>query len=160
MLLIRVILIFSVLTIGIAKKDGNKSSEETSDEDVTDMMFLGKNQKVKPKTTQNSSPVPVPTKRPTKGEVVVEKFVETLMSSERYLHMIETVDKKLNHLDESFHERTNGIIKYLAEILRHVKMLPSPELEDTLKTVHADTILIKKIVLEKLDTNPNMRGKP
>lgn len=92
-----------------------------------------------------------------KGEVVVEKFVETLMASERYLKMIESVERKLNHLDATFHERTNSILKYVSEMLRNMKAGPGDLMENALRSIKTDLDKLKMSVTERLD-RPTMRG--
>lgn len=96
--------------------------------------------------------------RALKGEVVVEKFVETLMASERYLKMIESVERKLNHLDATFHERTNSILKYVSEMLRTMKAGPGELMETALRSIKTDLDKLKMSVTERLD-RPTMRGK-
>ncbi|XP_047040862.1 uncharacterized protein LOC124645148 [Helicoverpa zea] len=93
------------------------------------------------------------------GDAVVEKFVETLMSSERYLKMIESVERKMNHLDTTFHERTNSILKYLSEMLRMIKASSSEMLEKALRNVKLDLDKLKQSMSERLDEHPNMRGE-
>lgn len=99
------------------------------------------------------------TGRSTVGDAVVEKFVETLMSSERYLKMIESVERKMNHLDTTFHERTNSILKYLSEMLRMIKTSSSELLEKALRNVKTDLDKLKHTMTERIDDHPTMRGK-
>lgn len=63
------------------------------------------------------------------AEPVIEKFAETLMSSERYLRTIVNVERKLVHLEKRFRERSNSIVKYLTEILRLMKRAENIESE-------------------------------
>ncbi|XP_047524955.1 angiopoietin-related protein 7-like [Pieris napi] len=100
---------------------------------------------------------PTTTGRSLKGEMVVEKFVDTLMASERYLKMVETVEKKISHLDATFHDRTNSILKYLAELLRVVKAPQAEIMEDTLRSLKVDLERLKQSVAEKLAQIPTMR---
>ncbi|XP_035434481.2 angiopoietin-related protein 7 isoform X5 [Spodoptera frugiperda] len=97
------------------------------------------------------------TSRSTVGDAVVEKFVETLMSSERYLKMIESVERKMNHLDTTFHERTNSILKYLSEMLRMIKTSSSELLEKALRNVKTDLDKLKHTMTERIDDHPTMR---
>lgn len=103
--------------------------------------------------------VPTTTGRSSVGDAVVEKFVETLMSSERYLKMIESVERKMNHLDTTFHERTNSILKYLSEMLRMIKASSSEMLEKALRNVKSDLDKLKQSMSERIDEHPNMRGE-
>lgn len=93
-----------------------------------------------------------------KGDMVVEKFVETLMSSERYLKMIETVERKLNHLDAAFHERTNSIIKYLSELLRVTKSTTSGTLDQSLVSLKGELDKLKTAVARKVEQPEQLRG--
>lgn len=97
------------------------------------------------------------TNKAMKGEVVVEKFVETLMASERYLKMIESVERKLNHLDATFHERTNSILKYVSEMLRTMKAGPGELMENSLQSIRTDLDKLKMSVTDRLE-RPTMRG--
>ncbi|KAJ8737692.1 hypothetical protein PYW08_000287 [Mythimna loreyi] len=96
--------------------------------------------------------------RPNVGDTVVEKFVETLMASEKYLKMIESVERKLTHLDMTFHERTNSILKYLSEMLRLIKASSSEMIEKALKNVKEDMDNLKHSLTERLDDQPKLRG--
>ncbi|XP_059046165.1 fibroleukin-like [Achroia grisella] len=100
--------------------------------------------------------IPTTTSRSNKGDAVVEKFVETLMSSERYLKMVETVERKLTHLDATFHEKTNSILKHLIEMLRLVKSPPTVELENALYSVKSDLDKLKHYLAERLH-KPHVR---
>lgn len=93
------------------------------------------------------------------GDAVVENFVDTLMASERYLKMIETVELKLTHLDMTFHERTNSILKYLSEMLRTIKASSSELLEKALKNVKTDLDTLKQSLSERVDGHPKLRGE-
>lgn len=133
-----------LLSAAMARRDGYRPRERMPDE--ADDIYYGK----------NGSHVPTTTGKP-KGEAVVEKFVETLMASEKYLKLVETVERKLNHLDATFHERSNSILKYLSELMRMIKASPSSMLEASLKSLKYDLDKLKTSVLEKIDL-PKMRG--
>ncbi|XP_026746620.1 fibrinogen C domain-containing protein 1-like isoform X5 [Trichoplusia ni] len=124
---------------------------ERSNEDGDDDVFH-----IKKRT---DSRVPTTTGRSSVGDAVVEKFVETLMSSERYLKMIESVERKMNHLDTTFHERTNSILKYLSEMLRMIKASSSEMLEKALRNVKSDLDKLKQSMSERIDEHPNMRAE-
>ncbi|KAH9627967.1 hypothetical protein HF086_017942 [Spodoptera exigua] len=89
---------------------------------------------------------------------VVEKFVETLMSSERYLKMIESVERKVNHLDTTFHERTNSILKYLSEIVTMLKSPSSATIENALTHFKTDLEKLKQTLSERTD-DTHIQGK-
>lgn len=134
----------------MAKRDPYRGQErihqEDRDRDDRDDMYFEK-----------KGPLSTTTNRP-KGEAVVEKFVETLMSSERYLKMVETVERKLNHLDNTFHERSNSIMKYLTELMRLVKSSPAGMLEGALGSLKGDLDKLRKLIVERIDA-PRMRGE-
>lgn len=108
---------------------------------------------------EHKNRTPTTTGRTAVGDVVVEKFVETLMASERYWKQIESVERKLNHLDATFHEKTNSIMKYLSEMLRMVKSSPAEMLEKALIDMKTDLDRLKQSVTTRLDEHPSMRGK-
>lgn len=89
--------------------------------------------------------------------VVVEKFVQTLISSERYLKMIDLVYRKLDHLDGTFHDRTNSIMTYLSEI-RNINSGPISKLEIALVSLKKLLDLLEQIIAEQCD-NPHLRGR-
>ncbi|CAH2103173.1 unnamed protein product [Euphydryas editha] len=105
----------------------------------------------------NFSILPTTTGRTTKPEVVVEKFVETLLASERYLRLIEVVEDKMTHLQTMFRERTNTIMKYLTEVLRVVKTSPVDQVESNLHSLKDDLEKLKKYISQEVDDNPNLR---
>ncbi|XP_075990441.1 fibrinogen C domain-containing protein 1-like isoform X2 [Anticarsia gemmatalis] len=121
-----VTLVFLALVDARREMSRDRSNEEEEDTQVHEKKKV---LDYRPPTTTITSPV---------GEAVVEKFVETLISSERYLKMIETVERKLNHLDTTVHERTNSILKYLSEMLRVLKTSSPDIIENSLKTVKSD----------------------
>ncbi|CAH2207765.1 jg677 [Pararge aegeria aegeria] len=94
------------------------------------------------------------------GDVIVEKFVNTLMESKKYLKTIEIVEDKLDHLESMFQERSNAIIKYLAEVLRVVKTSPADMLEKALQSLKNDLDRLKQTVQRHAATEvPNLRSK-
>lgn len=129
---------------------GRERNREKINEESEEQIFFNRK-------NVDSLPLPASTKA-LKGEVVVEKFVETLMASERYLKMIEAVERKLNHLDATFHERTNSILKYVSEMLRTMKAGPGDVMENTLRSIKTDLEKLKTTVTERLE-RPTMRGK-
>lgn len=123
--------------------------EQSNNEELEDALFFNR---------KEIDRLPTTTLRYAKGEVVVEKFVETLMASEKYLKMIESVEKKLNHLDASFHERTNSILKYIVEMQRSMKTSSSDNLETALRSVKSDLDKMRQTIIGRKEIRPNMRG--
>lgn len=142
------IVLVSLFVIVTAKRDFMR---ERSNEDQEEELFHAKK--------RIDTRLPTTTGRSSMGDAVVEKFVETLMSSERYLKMIESVERKMNHLDTTFHERTNSILKYLSEMLRMIKASSSEMLEKALRNVKSDLDKLKQSMSERVDEHPNMRGE-
>lgn len=103
--------------------------------------------------------MPTTTGRTAKPEVVVEKFVETLIASERYLKLIEVVEDKMGHLQTIFRERTNTVMKYLTEILRVIKTSPVDQVQSNLHSLKDDLEKLKKYVSQQSDDDLNLRGK-
>ncbi|KAG6452175.1 fibrinogen C domain-containing protein 1 isoform X2 [Manduca sexta] len=137
-----VLLLLCLFTLILAKKESYRTQEKSNS--ASDNSSRKKNENM-PTTTGRVV-----------GDAVVEKFVETLMSSERYLKMIEIVERKLNHLDATFHEKVNAINKYLAEILRIVKSPSDELLENSLKGLKGDLDKLKYSITSK-EHQPNMR---
>lgn len=50
------------------------------------------------------------------NEAVVERLMDSITSSEKYLKKVDSIDFRLNRLDIEVHEKTNNIMKHLAEI--------------------------------------------
>ncbi|CAD0194178.1 unnamed protein product [Chrysodeixis includens] len=144
----RNILLVSLFAIVTAKRE---FSRERSNEDESDDGFTARK--------RTNPRVPTTTGRSSVGDAVVEKFVETLMSSERYLKMIESVERKMNHLDTTFHERTNSILKYQSEMLRILKSSSAESVEKALRTVKTDLDKLKMSMSDKMGEHANLRGE-
>lgn len=93
-----------------------------------------------------------------KAEIVVEKFIETLIASEKYLRMIENVEVKLDHLETTVQDRSNSILKYLAELLHGAKTSPADILERALQSLKNDLDRMKEALLPQVQ-KPQYRGK-
>ncbi|XP_034839713.1 angiopoietin-1-like isoform X3 [Maniola hyperantus] len=108
--------------------------------------------------TQKATRLPIITSKTIQGEIVVEKFVDTLLASEKYLKMIETVEDKLTHLETTLQDRSSAILKYLAEVLRVVKSTPSDQiLENALQLVKNDLDKLKETMQRQVPANPPFR---
>uniref|UniRef100_A0A2A4J0G4 Uncharacterized protein n=1 Tax=Heliothis virescens TaxID=7102 RepID=A0A2A4J0G4_HELVI len=140
-----IVLVFCLIIVTAKRTDFIR--DRPSEDQEEDGFHMKKRVDIKQTTTGRSAV----------GDAVVEKFVETLMSSERYLKMIESVERKMNHLDTTFHERTNSILKYLSEMLRMIKTSSSEMLEKALRNVKLDLDKLKQSMSERLDEHPNMR---
>ncbi|XP_053624594.1 angiopoietin-1-like isoform X3 [Plodia interpunctella] len=134
-----------LLTTGFARRESNRIPQKKLNSDEISNSYFSRNVSLPP------------SKQPwSKSDLIVEKFVETLMSSEKYLKMVETVERKLNHLDATFHERTNSILKHLAEMLRTVKASPANALESSLMSVKDDLDRMKHLLATA--EQPSMRA--
>ncbi|KOB72876.1 Angiopoietin-like 1 [Operophtera brumata] len=99
------------------------------------------------------------TTAPVIGDSVVEKFVETLITSEKYLKQIDALERKVNHLDANFHEKSNSMLKYLSEMLQLLKSSPTDILEKALTAMKTDLDRLKQTVTTRLHEQPLMRSK-
>lgn len=144
------IFLLGLFIVAAAKKEQSRGSRDRprTDFDAEDRDVRKSNEF--PTTT---------TRRAVVGDTVVEKFVETLMASERYLKMIQTVERKLNHLEATYHDNSNSILKHVSEILRTVKSSPSDIMEKALTGMKADLDRLKQTVTTRLGDHPTMRGK-
>ncbi|XP_050361215.1 angiopoietin-related protein 4-like [Nymphalis io] len=143
-----VILFLWLNGVSSARKELSSKRGENDDDELENIYV---------KTNYNYSRLPTTTERITKPEVVVEKFVETLMASERYLKLIETVDGKLVHLETTFQERTNTILKYLTEVLRVTKTSPVDALQSSLHSLKNDLDKLKHVISQPKDESPKLR---
>ncbi|XP_045784004.1 angiopoietin-related protein 7-like isoform X3 [Maniola jurtina] len=138
-----------ILHLSYARREA--SSDRNDDDDLDIGADVDDN-------TQKAIRLPLTTPKTTKGEIVVEKFVDTLMASEKYLKMIETVEEKLTHLETTFQDRSSAILKYLAEVLRVVKTSPSDHiLENALQLLKNDLDRLKETMQRQVPANPSYR---
>lgn len=56
----------------------------------------------------------------TDNEIVIEKIMDSITSSEKYLKKVNSIDFRLNRLDIEVHEKTNNILKLLTEIMKTI----------------------------------------
>lgn len=84
------------------------------------------------------------------NEAVIDKLMETITSSEKYLKKVDSIDFRLNRLDIEVHEKTNNILKQLMELMKVVRSDAYPEkLEGALETLKNEVNQIK-FMMEKL----------
>lgn len=83
------------------------------------------------------------------NEAVIDKLMETITSSEKYLKKVDSIDFRLNRLDIEVHEKTNSILKQLMEIMKAIRSDAYPDkLETVLDTLKTQVNQIK-FILEK-----------
>lgn len=88
------------------------------------------------------------------NEGVVEKLLDTITASEKYLKKVDSIDFRLNRLDIEVHERTNNIMKHLTEIFKRVDSdVQSEKLEIVLKSLKNDVNKIKFMIENRHRTN-------
>lgn len=88
------------------------------------------------------------------NEAVIEKLMESITSSEKYLKKIESIDFRLNRLDIEVHEKTNSIMKRLNEIFKGLREQGySDKLETVLDTLKTDVNQIKFVLNKKPRTD-------
>lgn len=94
------------------------------------------------------------------GNAVVEKFVDTLITSEKYLKLIVNVEKKLNYLDITFHEKINSLFKYVSEILKIIKKTSQTKMmENALENIYKDLNNLKKYITARIGDQTKIQGK-
>ncbi|XP_035434440.2 fibrinogen C domain-containing protein 1 isoform X3 [Spodoptera frugiperda] len=55
------------------------------------------------------------------NDLVIEKLMESITSSEKYLKKVDSIEFRLNRLDIEVHEKTNAILKLLNEISKALR---------------------------------------
>ncbi|XP_028162551.1 ficolin-2-like [Ostrinia furnacalis] len=89
------------------------------------------------------------------NEAVIDKLMETITSSEKYLKKVDSIDFRLNRLDIEVHEKTNSILKQLMEIMKAIRNDAYPDkLETVLDTLKTEVNQIK-FILEKNPRSTN-----
>ncbi|CAH2985354.1 unnamed protein product [Chilo suppressalis] len=86
------------------------------------------------------------------NEVVIDKLMETITSSEKYLKKVDSIDFRLNRLDIEVHEKTNNILKQLMEILKVLRTENPDKFESSLDTLKSQMNQVK-FLLEKAPRN-------
>ncbi|VVC86214.1 unnamed protein product [Leptidea sinapis] len=147
--MLREVIILILFSITFARQHVENSSGEDTDDTGSGEIIDAR--------SFNRSYYPTSTARNLKGEIVVEKFVDTLMSSERYLKMIGTVEKKVTQLNTTLRERADNIVKYLAEVLRVLKSSSNEKLNEAISTIRKDIEKLRHTAVNKFGTNPTMR---
>ncbi|XP_050684023.1 angiopoietin-related protein 7-like [Leptidea sinapis] len=90
----------------------------------------------------------------TENEAVLDKLLETITSSEKYVKKIESIDFRLNRLDIEVHEKSNSILKNLGEVLKVVQKKESFEkFEPFLDNIRKELNEIKYL----LENNPRTK---
>lgn len=78
------------------------------------------------------------------NDAVIEKLMDSITSSERYLKKVESIEFRLNRLDIEVHEKTNAIMKLLNTISKTVKTdTCSEKLESSIRGLASDVSAIK-----------------
>lgn len=83
------------------------------------------------------------------NEAVIEKIMESITTSEKYLKKIDSIDFRLNRLDIEVHEKTNNILKYLAALSKSLQSQLFPEKLDTAIDLLKTDISYVRAKLEK-----------
>ncbi|XP_045490217.1 angiopoietin-related protein 7 [Pieris rapae] len=93
------------------------------------------------------------------SEMVLEKLLESITSSEKYLKKVDSIDFRLNRLDIEVHEKSNSILKYLTEIFKTVQNSGYTEkMEPELDRIKQDISDIKKLFDKTLRTSDKVEG--
>lgn len=84
---------------------------------------------------------------PSDNDAIVEKLMESITSSEKYLKKVDSIDFRLNRLDIEVHEKTNVILKQLAEIGNAVRTdTCADKLDSTMHALKSDINTLKFFV--------------
>ncbi|KAJ8737145.1 hypothetical protein PYW07_000416 [Mythimna separata] len=112
------------------------------EDELTDAMLTGKRENY----TRSASPQV----GSMDNDAVIEKLMESITSSERYLKKIEAIEFRLNRLDIEVHEKTNAMMKTLNNISKSVRAESCSKLEPIIQSLVADVTSIKY----SMDKNP------
>ncbi|CAG9781890.1 unnamed protein product [Diatraea saccharalis] len=77
------------------------------------------------------------------NEVVIDKLMETISSSEKYLKKVDSIDFRLNRLDIEVHEKTNNILKQIGEIMKVIRTEYPDKFEASLDALKSQLNQIK-----------------
>lgn len=81
------------------------------------------------------------------NEAVIDKIMETLTNSEKYLKKVDSIDFRLNRLDIEVHEKTNNILKQLVDMTKMLRGgFHSEKVDDILERLKTDVIEIKSLM--------------
>ncbi|XP_013189291.1 fibrinogen C domain-containing protein 1 isoform X2 [Amyelois transitella] len=83
------------------------------------------------------------------SENVLEKLMETIVSSERYLKKVDSIDFKLNRLDIEVHEKTNTILKQLIDVMKMLRSAQRNDHHQSLMNSVKNDIVALRAMLEK-----------
>ncbi|KAJ2954313.1 hypothetical protein O0L34_g2566 [Tuta absoluta] len=94
------------------------------------------------------------------NEAVVERLMDSITSSEKYLKKVDNIDFRLNRLDIEIHEKTNNIMKHLAEISKGLRLGvgTQPDKTDTILDGLKNEIYEIKSLLESNQRVNNVDG--
>ncbi|CAH0703490.1 unnamed protein product [Spodoptera exigua] len=117
------------------------------EEELTDAILSGRKQENYTRAAQGGPS--------TENDAVIEKLMESITSSEKYLKKVDSIEFRLNRLDIEVHEKTNAIIKLLNEITKTLRSdTCSQKMESALTTMKNDVSSIKFYV----EKNPMQRS--
>jgi septal ring factor EnvC (AmiA/AmiB activator) len=83
------------------------------------------------------------------NEAVIDRLMETITSSEKYLKKVDSIDFRLNRLDIEVHEKTNSILKQLTELMKVVRTTGTHERLDTLVDSLKSQVNQMKFIVDK-----------
>lgn len=151
------ILILSVITKAIPQSEVRRNSKKRTnmydqmwkqeyEDELTDALMTTKKRNNVTLVHENSAQ---------ENEKVLEKLMETITASEKYLKKIDSIDFKINRLDIEVHEKTNNILTYLVDMMKVIRTLDPKGIESVLEEIKAE---ISKL---KMDSNRriNENGK-
>ncbi|XP_026746619.1 angiopoietin-related protein 4-like isoform X4 [Trichoplusia ni] len=121
------------------------------EEELTDAMLSNRRRENYTRAAQGS---------PSDNDAIVEKLMESITSSEKYLKKVDSIDFRLNRLDIEVHEKTNVILKQLAEIGNAVRTdTCADKLDSTLHALKSDMNTLKFFVEKRPSSRTGSIGK-
>lgn len=135
---------------GKRKNDSIEKSlwKKEYEDELTDAMLSSKKK-------DNFTRVPQSTSM-SDNEMVIEKLMDSITSSEKYLKKVDSVDFRLNRLDIEVHEKTNAILKRLTDIMKSLETHPYEDKVDVaIDNIKTDIGHIKGM----LEHNPRADGR-
>ncbi|XP_048488907.1 fibrinogen C domain-containing protein 1 [Plutella xylostella] len=82
-------------------------------------------------------------------EAVIDKLLESITASEKYMKKVDSIEFRLNRLDIEIHEKTNNILKYLSEMMKVIRSQGFSEKVDMAVDVLKSEMESIRLLMEK-----------
>lgn len=138
--ILQIALAFSTVTceIGRVKKKEFEDKvlwKKEYEDELTDAMLTSKKRDNTTRVQQSAAL--------SDNEAVVERLMDSITSSEKYLKKVDSIDFRLNRLDIEVHEKTNNIMKHLTEIQKALHSNRPDKIQTLLETLKNEMYQIK-----------------